>query len=48
MRAHPDGAGAVIIGAVESAHAGKVLLTTPVGGTRIVEMLPGEMLPRIC
>jgi hydrogenase expression/formation protein HypE len=48
MRSHPYGAEAAVIGrAVEDPHH-RVHLRTAIGGTRIVDMLPGEMLPRIC
>ena len=36
------------IGTVLAAPAGKVLMKTRIGGTRVVQMLMGEMLPRIC
>ena len=39
---------AVIIGAVKEAPAGRVLMKTTIGSTRIVDMLAGEILPRIC
>jgi hydrogenase expression/formation protein HypE len=42
------GEGAVIIGEVTAEPHGRVLLKTPLGSTRIVDMLAGEMLPRIC
>jgi len=42
------GEGAVIIGEVTAEPRGRVLLKTPLGSTRIVDMLAGEMLPRIC
>lgn len=48
MRKMRIGAQAQIIGEVESTPAGKVLLKTEIGTTRIVDMLAGEMLPRIC
>lgn len=48
MRRHPFGAAAAIIGEVRAAPGGSVLLETAAGGSRIVDMLPGEMLPRIC
>jgi hydrogenase expression/formation protein HypE len=48
LRAHPLGAGAVLIGAVEEDPRGLVRLLTPIGATRIVDMLSGEQLPRIC
>ena len=48
MRNHQYGSQAVIIGRVEPSPAGRVLLQTLIGGTRILDMLSGEMLPRIC
>jgi hydrogenase expression/formation protein HypE len=48
MRAHPAGREAAIIGRAETAPAGTVLMTTAFGGERIVDMLVGEQLPRIC
>jgi hydrogenase expression/formation protein HypE len=48
MRAHPLGAAAAIIGEVTADHPGMVLMKTRVGGTRIVDVLSGEQLPRIC
>ena len=42
------GESAVIIGEVTGEPRGRVLLKTPLGSTRIVDMLAGEMLPRIC
>lgn len=48
MRGHPYGAAARIIGEVMDAPEGLVLLETAIGGTRIIEMLQGEQLPRIC
>jgi len=48
MKDHPFGRSAAIIGEVVEAPAGMVLLETAVGGSRIVDMLPGEQLPRIC
>jgi hydrogenase expression/formation protein HypE len=50
MRAEPSGAGAeaVEIGRVVADHAGMVTLRTLVGSQRIVDMLVGEQLPRIC
>lgn len=48
MKAHPFGTNAALIGEVLAAPAGMVLLETAAGGSRIVDMLPGEMLPRIC
>ncbi len=48
LRADPLCAGAVRIGTVTDAHPGKVVLKTPLGGTRLLNMLEGEQLPRIC
>jgi len=48
MRNHPLGANAVRIGEVTGAHPGSVTMRTPFGTTRIVDMLPGDQLPRIC
>jgi len=52
MRAHPLGTGAAVIGEIgperDSKKKGMVLLKTAIGGTRIVDMLAGEQLPRIC
>lgn len=48
MRARPEGAGACVIGRAVADHPGMVVMRTPFGGTRIVDMLVGEQLPRIC
>lgn len=48
MKKHPYGRHSRIIGEVIREHPGKVLLKTKVGGTRILSMLTGEQLPRIC
>jgi hydrogenase expression/formation protein HypE len=48
MRAHPLGKHAAIIGEVVAEHPGKVYLRSRIGGMRIVDMLSGEQLPRIC
>lgn len=48
MRRDPLGQGACRIGRVQGAPAGRVLLETALGPTRIVEMPAGELLPRIC
>ena len=42
------GKDACIIGEVVSDHRGKVVMKTRIGGTRIVDMLTGQQLPRIC
>jgi len=48
MRREPYGLEATIIGEVTAQPEGKVLLRTGIGGTRVVDMLAGELLPRIC
>lgn len=48
MRAHPLGREAVIIGAVQAEPAGMVFLRTDIGGVRVLDMLVGDPLPRIC
>ena len=48
MRQHPLGRESCIIGRVVSEHPGRVILHTCIGGRRIVDMLSGEQLPRIC
>ncbi|HNT54411.1 MAG TPA: hydrogenase expression/formation protein HypE [Anaerolineaceae bacterium] len=48
MRAHPYGRDAVQIGEVRAEPVRRVLLHTTIGGHRILDMLAGEMLPRIC
>jgi hydrogenase expression/formation protein HypE len=48
MRRHPLGADAAAIGEVVAAHPGRVVLESRVGGERVVDMLSGEQLPRIC
>lgn len=47
-RRNKYGADAAIIGKVTSAGNPQVRMKTTIGGTRLVDMLPGEMLPRIC
>jgi hydrogenase expression/formation protein HypE len=48
MRSLPEGQGAVAIGRVTESERGLVLLETDLGATRILNMLEGEPLPRIC
>jgi hydrogenase expression/formation protein HypE len=48
MRLHVHGRSAAVIGTVDRSSPGMVLLETAIGGSRIIDMLPGEMLPRIC
>jgi hydrogenase expression/formation protein HypE len=48
MRNHPLGKEAVVIGEVSGDHSGVVVMKTRIGGSRVVDMLSGEQLPRIC
>ena len=48
LRSHPLGAEAVELGVVETEPEGMVLLDTALGGSRIVDLLVGDPLPRIC
>jgi len=48
LRAHPLGERAALIGRVTAEHAGRVVLRTPFGARRVIEMLAGAQLPRIC
>lgn len=48
MRANSLGKRAAIIGEVVEGHPGRVVMKTQVGGLRVVDMLSGEQLPRIC
>ncbi|NLT28233.1 MAG: hydrogenase expression/formation protein HypE, partial [Dehalococcoidales bacterium] len=48
MKKNKYGQNAVIIGEVTEKHTAKVTLTTALGTSRIVDMLVGEPLPRIC
>jgi len=48
MQSHPLGSEAAIIGEVTDEHPGFVMMKTRVGGKRVVDMLSGEQLPRIC
>ena len=48
LRAHPLGQDAAVIGRVTKEHAGRVALRTPYGAQRILLMLTGAQLPRIC
>lgn len=48
VRADRYGRDAVFIGEVVTDHPGKVFMETRIGGARIVDMLAGEQLPRIC
>ncbi|MEO7908081.1 MAG: AIR synthase-related protein, partial [Roseiflexaceae bacterium] len=48
MRAHTLGREAAIIGEVRAEPAAMVFLRTDIGGTRVLDMLVGDPLPRIC
>jgi hydrogenase expression/formation protein HypE len=48
LRAHPYGREAAVIGEVRAAPQSRVLMKTAIGSTRIVDVLMGELLPRIC
>jgi len=48
LRGHQLGRDAACIGRVTADHPGTVLLRTPIGGDRILDLPFGEALPRIC
>ena len=48
MRRHPLGAEGSVIGRVTERHPKMVVMRTRIGGTRVVDLHPGELLPRIC
>ncbi len=48
MREHPLGRNAAIVGDVVAEHPGLVTMKLPLGGERIINLLAGEQLPRIC
>lgn len=48
LNEHTLGAEAAVVGRVVSTNPGIVAIETSVGGTRVVDMLPGDQLPRIC
>jgi hydrogenase expression/formation protein HypE len=48
MRDHPLGRDSAVIGRVADDPPGMVLLNTTFGGTRVVDLLVGDPLPRIC
>ena len=48
LRAHPLGREAAVIGEVRAEPAAMVFLRTDIGGTRVLDMLVGDPLPRIC
>jgi hydrogenase expression/formation protein HypE len=48
MRNDPLGQNAAIIGEITDENQGNVLMQTAIGGRRIIDMLTGQQLPRIC
>jgi hydrogenase expression/formation protein HypE len=48
MRHHSLGSNAAVIGEVVDTHPGMVLMKTEIGGTRVLDVMFGEQLPRIC
>jgi len=48
MRNHPMGTDSAIIGRITSDHPGVVRMLTSIGSSRIIDMLAGNQLPRIC
>jgi hydrogenase expression/formation protein HypE len=48
LRSHPLGAYAAVAGKAVAENAGLVVLRTSIGSHRVVDMLPGDQLPRIC
>jgi hydrogenase expression/formation protein HypE len=48
MKANPYGRDAAVIGRIVADNPGRVFMKTVIGGTRILDMLAGEQLPRIC
>ncbi len=48
MHKNQFGKQAAVIGEIVDSHHGKGWITTTIGGKRIIDMLAGEQLPRIC
>jgi hydrogenase expression/formation protein HypE len=48
VRSHPLGRGAAVVGEVVGEHSGVVTMRTAIGGERVVPLLAGDQLPRIC
>ena len=48
FRQHPLGCDATLLGSVTDRQSGRVTMTSLIGTDRIVDMLSGEQLPRIC
>jgi len=48
MKRNPYGKDAAIIGEITAEHAGKAIMKTRLGSSRMLDMLSGDLLPRIC
>lgn len=48
MKEHPLGRDAVLIGAVGNTRKGRLILRTAIGGSRVIDLPTGELVPRIC
>jgi hydrogenase expression/formation protein HypE len=48
MRSLPEGKDSCVIGEITQEYPGKAWMETQIGGKRILDMLAGEQLPRIC
>jgi len=48
LKAHPYGTNAAIIGRVEKKDTGRLILNTMIGGSRVIDLPSGELVPRIC
>ena len=48
LQSTPEGERACVLGTVTNEHVGQVLLKSRIGGRRVLNLLPGELLPRIC
>jgi hydrogenase expression/formation protein HypE len=48
LKRHPVSSGACVAGRVQAGHPGRVVVRSVLGSTRILDMLSGEQLPRIC
>lgn len=48
MKEHPHGSESAIIGEISEEHPGRAWVNTEIGGKRLIDMLAGEQLPRIC
>jgi hydrogenase expression/formation protein HypE len=48
LQSTPEGERACVLGTVTYEHPGQVLLKSRIGGRRVLNLLPGELLPRIC